>query len=65
MAKEKPSFLKKRSKRLLRIQVFVPPERESDSIEKVFWFFSTEKNAFLPFLPTALSWWAIKPLFGP
>ena len=41
------SFLKKRSKRLLPIQVLVPPERAATAQKKVFWFFSSEKNIFL------------------
>jgi hypothetical protein len=44
---KRSSFLKKRSKRLLQIQVFVPPGRSATAPEKVFWFFSSEKNAFL------------------
>ena len=42
------SFLKKRSKRLLQVQVWVPPERTATASEKVFCFFSSEKKTFLP-----------------
>jgi hypothetical protein len=50
MRKEgRSSFLKKRSKRLL--QVLSRPSQAAPTPEfaKVYWFFSTEKNAFLPF----------------
>jgi hypothetical protein len=40
------SFLKKRSKRLLQFQVFVPPERGATARARLFWVFSSEKNAF-------------------
>jgi hypothetical protein len=46
------SFLEKRSKRLLQIQVFVPPVRSATASEKVFWFISSEKNCFLACPPT-------------
>jgi hypothetical protein len=47
------SFLKKRSKRLLRFQGFVPQERSATASDKVFWFFSSEKNALLSATPFA------------
>jgi len=52
---ERSSFLKKRSKRLLQIQVRVPPAKSATAIEKVFWFFSSEKNTSLLPCPTPAS----------
>jgi hypothetical protein len=45
--KGRSSFLKKRSKRLLQIQVLVPPERSATARGKVFCFFSPEKKTFV------------------
>jgi hypothetical protein len=44
------SFLKKRTKRLLSIgggMRLVPADKLRGARAKVFWFFSSEKNAFL------------------
>jgi hypothetical protein len=49
---ERPSFLKKRSKRLLFLVLRQDPghglDRGNGGEIKVFWFFSSEKNTFLP-----------------
>jgi hypothetical protein len=34
------------------MKVLVPPAQSATAIEKVFWFFSSEKNAFLFSAPT-------------
>jgi hypothetical protein len=43
--KERPSFLKKRSKRLSFVGEDLSPE-EGASRSKVFWFFFSKKNCF-------------------
>jgi hypothetical protein len=43
----RPCRLVDKRERLLQIQVSVPPEREVTALRKIFWFFSSEKNAFL------------------
>jgi hypothetical protein len=45
--KESGSFLKKRTKKLLSVWC-VPPANDRAPRGKVFWFFSSEKNCFLP-----------------
>jgi flagellar L-ring protein precursor FlgH len=47
MEKVGSSFLKKRSKRLLRIQIRVPLAWSATASGKAFWFFFSKKNAFL------------------
>jgi hypothetical protein len=51
-------FSEEKTQKTLRIQVVVPPEREATALAKVFWFFSTEKNAFL--VPRA-TWARVTP----
>jgi hypothetical protein len=41
--------LKKRSKELLLLVQGPGPKRRAAAGAKVFWFFSSEKNAFLPY----------------
>jgi 1-acyl-sn-glycerol-3-phosphate acyltransferase len=45
------SFLKKRTKKLLRTRLGGPPqaERAQATVKKVFWFFFSKKNTFLPY----------------
>ena len=43
--KERPSFLKKRSKKLLFLKTCALTENRQDA--KVFWFFFSKKNALL------------------
>jgi predicted aspartyl protease len=64
--KERPSFLKKRSKRLLFLRPRKHPVHDLDRWSAgritVFWFFSSKKNAFLPLaLPIALAGCAATP----
>jgi hypothetical protein len=59
--KGRSSFLKKRSKRLLQIQVFVPPERGATALAKVFWFFFSKKNTYFFPRQHGLSIQAIAP----
>jgi hypothetical protein len=51
--KGRSSFLKNGSKRLLRIQVCVPPERAATALSKSFLLFFSKKKALLPSLPQA------------
>jgi hypothetical protein len=54
--KESPSFLKKRSKRLLSLRSLMDTglalDRGRRGELKVFWFFFSKKNAFLSPLPS-------------
>jgi hypothetical protein len=45
--KESPSFLKKRSKKLLTLGIRLAGSARKEA--KVFWFFFSKKNAFLNF----------------
>jgi hypothetical protein len=47
------SFLKKRTQKLLRLGVPIFAQR-IDQESKVFWFFFSKKNRFLPFPFTAI-----------
>jgi hypothetical protein len=42
------SFLKKRNKKLLSVGLRVRQDRYVPKREKVFWFFFSKKNCFLP-----------------
>jgi hypothetical protein len=44
--KERPSFLEKRSKKLLFLETGARTTSRQDA--KVFWFFFSKKNCFLP-----------------
>jgi hypothetical protein len=39
-------FSEEKKQKTLPIQVFVPPDTTATARAKVFWFFSSEKNAF-------------------
>ena len=58
MQEGRSSFLKKRSKRLLQLEVSVPPDRTATAPAKVLWFFSSEKNTSL-FQPGRAATWAM------
>jgi hypothetical protein len=49
MVKESSSFLKKRTKKLLRLCVRGAAQHARPR-SKVFWFFFSKKNSFLPFV---------------